>query len=444
MQIERKQNTITLLLAIFLTLGITIIKAGALEWVSFTWVSLCSLLLASIVLRGKLLPISKNTLSTQFTIFAPAIFFISFQLWGLIQTFLIAEDQTASLNSCINGFGFALLLNVWLYVIRHKKAFDWLYLSIISFVILQTVYGLWIFISNTNLLLWMPKLYYLDRPTGFFVNANHFAAYLVLSIILISSKTLVDLGSKRPSAKHNNNSTIFSAVDALYSPKLIALGLLIVALITTKSIGALTAICVVIGAFSINFIRKSPYRFRLSLIIISLIVIFLIGILSLDYSLIEEELLGLTHTFARRYELSKAAFVMLQDNWLTGIGGGSFYSQFSQYRNLEIGNSYYNYAHNDLIQFWIEYGVIGVTILTLFLCCIVRDNLKILQTRSSNMQKTFAYAAIYSIIAVLLHSLVDFPLHIPGFSILFLIIISLNSLYKMNTVLFTDVYNKKV
>jgi O-antigen ligase len=150
----------------------------------------------------------------------------------------------------------------------------------------------------------------------------------------------------------------------------------------------------------------------------------------------------LSHTFYRRLELSKAAFIMLETTWLTGIGGGAFYSQFSPYRTLEIGNTYYNYAHNDILQFWIEYGLIGVSLLVLFLATLIRDNIRILSQSRSGIQATFAYASIYSTLAVAIHSLVDFPLHIPGFSVCYLVIISVNSLSLINRSQFNDAANR--
>lgn len=416
-----------------LTFSIGLIKAGAPTWVALLWTALCGLTLALSLYRLPTLRLSWAKAQNNVREFLPAIFLILFQLWALLQVSLLAPDKTASLNQSMIGIGFTLLLTLWFINIHLKKSLDMIYICAIAFTMIQAIYGLWVFISDADLLLWMPKLYYLDRPTGFFVNANHFAAYMVLAIILCLSHSIAN------PRKHNQRNFFVSLSDAVYSPKFIILIFFLITLILTRSIGAIFALSVVIGMMTLNIIRKSRHKKLISCGLITLGLIAIVGALSIDYGIIESEVNGLAHTLSRRIELSKAAISMLQDHWLFGIGGGSFHSQFSQYRTLEIGNTYYNYAHNDWLQFWIEYGLIGVSLLTIFVITIVRDNLRRLKGPATTMQKTFAYASLYSITSVAIHSLVDFPLHIPGFTALFLVIISINSLSFMSDALFLDV-----
>lgn len=434
-----------LYLALVLTFAITPIKAGSLEWVALLWVALCSLTLAIIIIRTKLRHLPTNTFKASVGRVRALFILCLFQAWSLLQAVALSPDQTASFNSAILGIGFIILSVIWVYSLHYKTALLWLYRSIICFTLIQSVYGLWTLISHTDLLLWMPKQYYLDRPTGFFVNANHFAAYLVITIILILSHSLA-MNAKKSNAHEYNEKKInflMRGIDATYNPKLFILGILIATLVMSKSIGAIASLMVVLALMSMNFLRQSSHKTKFLLVAALFAGIILLSLLSINYALIEDEVAGLRHTVLRRYELSAAALSMLQDHWLIGVGGGSFYAQFSPYRSLQVGNAFYNHAHNDLIQFWIEYGIIGITLLTLFLIVTVRDNMSVLNSTESAMKKTFAYAALYSVAAVLVHSLVDFPLHIPGFSVLFLTIISINSLHAISASLFTYVDNQK-
>jgi len=139
---------------------------------------------------------------------------------------------------------------------------------------------------------------------------------------------------------------------------------------------------------------------------------------------------------------------MLQSHWLTGVGGGAFYSQFSAFRDLSIGNNYYHYAHNDLLQLWIEYGLIGTVILCAFLITVLKENWRVLvrpkstskygNRSTTSLQTTFALASLYCTLAVIIHSLVDFPLHLPGFSVAYLTLISANSLISLNNARLRD------
>ena len=414
---QTKQPALALGFGLALTFSIALIKGGALQWVSLAWVSLSGLTLLIVLCLNQQKPTQKTV-----SALLPVYLFCAFQLWALFQYVFISPDKTASLDQTLIGLGMGFLLAIWSIAVRHPKALDLLYISIVTSAVIQSIYGLWMYLSGTDLLLWMPKVYYLDRPTGFFVNANHFAAYLLLGIILCLSKMMT---SERSQPKQN---FLIRAFDQLYNPNNAILCLLLLTLFASKSIGAMVALGVVLVLIGLKLIWRSQRRKSFILSIIGLSFLLILLVLSLDYSTLQREAAELSHTFYRRLELSKAALTMLQSSWLTGIGGGAFYSQFSPYRTLDIGNTYYNYAHNDLLQLWIEYGLIGVTILSLFIATVVRDNVQILSKTTSGIRATFAYASIYSTIAVIVHSLVDFPLHIPGFSVCYLVIVSINSL----------------
>ena len=431
---QKKQPALALGFGLALTVSITLIKGGALAWVSLSWLSLCALALHILLVRSLrgadagFSKLGKQTLSALL----PIYLFIAFQLWALFQYIVISPDKTASLNQALIGLGMGLLLAIWSIAVRHPKALTLLYNAIVACAVIQSIYGLWIYLTGTDLLLWMPKLYYLDRPTGFFVNANHFAAYLLLGIILCISNIM----ASRPSTVQQNILT--RTFEQLYNPRNAILCLLLITLLASKSSGAIVALIVVFILICLRTIwrsqqaqakdlRNKTLRYML-LCAAGLILAVILLALSLDYATVEREAAGFAHTFSRRLEISKAAVSMLQSHWLIGIGGGAFYSQFSAYRTLDVGNAYYNYAHNDALQLWIEYGLIGLTLLLLFVGAVIRDNIRVLSKTTSGIRATFAYASIYSTIAVGVHSLVDFPLHIPGFSVCYLVLISINSL----------------
>ena len=418
---------IILVLALFLTVAIAVVKGGVHEWVNLVWVGLCAVslyfawvpTLSNLRQSGDLLEV---LLDLKALVNKPLFFFVLFQIWALIQYFFIAPDKSASLNHLFLGFGMTFLLMLWAVAGKAKNVLNLLFYTLLCFSVIQAIYGFWVYLSGANLLLWMPKVYYLDRPTGFFVNGNHFATYTVLAIILCISSMLFK------TEQLNRESFFLKVTEFIYSPKIIVLLFLFCALIASKSIGALTAFGVVLLFMFGHLLWRSKHWGKFLLAAIIILVFFTFILLSLDYSVIDNEVSLLSHTFSRRFALSSASMSMLKETWLWGLGGGGFYSQFSQYRTLDIGNSYYNFAHNDLIQFWIEYGVIGVILLGLFLLSALRANLAIFKKEHTAMQATFAYASIYSTIAIMVHSLVDFPMHIPGVSVCYLVIVSINCL----------------
>lgn len=423
-------SSVTLALALILTLSLSLVKGGAPQWASLLWVALCAAT-TSIILTANVLskkeakpPITLRALGGKnlHAVLTPFYCLAAFQAWVFIQHALFSQDKSASLEQGLIGLGMLTLLLIWSKAITNNKAMHVFYLSFVTSAVLQAIYGLWIFLADIDMLLWMPKVHYLDRPTGTFVNANHFAAYLVLATIVFLS---VNVTKKQPTQP---KSTLIRIIDQLYSPSNAILALLLITLVASRSFGAMVSLAVVMMILGIRFMIISNYRRYFIFAVIVSLSAFVLFVLALDYATIEQEINGLSHTLIRRIELSKASYNMLQHHWLAGVGGGAFYSQFSQFRTLDIGNAYYNYAHNDFIQFWIEYGVVGVILLTLFVGSAIRHNLTVLARSKVGIEAGIAYASVYSTIAIAVHSLVDFPLHIPGFSVCYLVLISLNSL----------------
>ncbi len=430
--------TLALSLALFLTVSISLIKGGAPQWAAMVWVSLCALSLMAFLIphlfssthvedkvrsESALSYISRIRLTKNLL---PIYLLVGFNGWTLLQLALLTKDKPASFEQLLISLGMMLLLALWSIAIRHTDAMRMLFFAVIATALFQSAYGQWSYLSDADKLLWMPKIYYLDRPTGTFVNANHLATYLLLAIIVFVSKIGTHL-----TPSHKSHSMV-RAFERIYSFKMIVLIFLLTTLIMTKSIGALVSAVVVLCIALLRAILISKKALNL-IAMAGMVLIIVFGItLSLDYSVIETEITGLSHTFNRRLELSKASFSMLQHHWLTGIGGGAFYSQFSEFRTLSIGNTYYNYAHNDFIQFWVEYGIIGVCLLLSFIGAALYNNLRVLGHSKQGIEATFAYASLYGTLAVAVHSLVDFPLHIPGFSVFYLVLISINSLHLHN------------
>ena len=419
---------ISLCSALILTTSISIVKGGATQWVSLFWVTSSCLALIALFIIDDLKSTSKrNSISVFFTL--PFSLFIAFQGWTIIQSLtLITQDLPTSLEHSLIGVGMLCLLAIWLKALFHASALRYFYIALILFTVLQSIYGLAILFSGANLILWMPKLHYLDRPTGLFVNANHFAAYLVLVIILMISKQVLVMKTRHDINHNVDNYSAFKLIDQIYNPSNLIIAFLFGTLMLTKSIGAFTALGVVLVLMACHLTVRHKQFKRLLLAGLLVLLTFSLFFLNMDYSVIEQELSGLSHTWWRRLELTQAAATMLNDHWLFGVGGGAFYSQFSAYRTLDIGNSYYNFAHIDLLQFWIEYGLVGISLLALFILAVLRENFSVLTNSRSIMRLAFAYTSIYGTIAVAIHSLVDFPLHIPGFSVLFIVIVSINSL----------------
>lgn len=100
----------------------------------------------------------------------------------------------------------------------------------------------------------------------------------------------------------------------------------------------------------------------------------------------------------------------LKDHWVSGSGLGTFTAVYPAYEAREnIVGVYANHAHNDYLEIFLETGLAGIVLIGLFFALIVRH------LRRSRL----AEAAFLSILALALHSLVDYPLRTMALAVVF-------------------------
>lgn len=125
----------------------------------------------------------------------------------------------------------------------------------------------------------------------------------------------------------------------------------------------------------------------------------------------------LAHDFAAengRFRVWTESLAAIRDFWLTGTGLGSFRYVFPIYRGFG-GRIFYSWAHNDYLQLLVELGVPGLLLLLWILWALKRQARRVrasLRYDSPLMIVHSGYCA--ALIAIALHSVTDFSLHMPA------------------------------
>jgi O-antigen ligase len=100
----------------------------------------------------------------------------------------------------------------------------------------------------------------------------------------------------------------------------------------------------------------------------------------------------------------------IRDHWLAGTGLGTFTLIYPSYeRTGQIVSVYANHAHDEYLELWLETGLAGLVLVGIF-CCLVARHF----SRSG-----LAEASFIAIVAIMLHSLVDYPMRTFGLTIPF-------------------------
>jgi O-antigen ligase len=122
-----------------------------------------------------------------------------------------------------------------------------------------------------------------------------------------------------------------------------------------------------------------------------------------------------------RLKIDRDALKMFAQKTLMGWGLGVFpdiYPQFSTLStNLQVGP-----AHNDYLQLLVEMGAIGFAVLLWFLLTLFRSALKKLKHWPPGINTAATLAATLGATGILVHSFVDFNLHIPANAALFYVL----------------------
>lgn len=327
-----------------------------------------------------------------------------------------AEQAYISVDPGQSGISFIKLLSFFclfvsvLNLVNSEQRLRQLLLCLVAAGTFQALYGsLEILLGSTSSLVF--SLPVTDIATGSFVYKNHYANFLVLCLaaglgLLVSS---LENSSATSAPQHVRN-----FAKTLLSSKMlvrICLAIMVIALVMSRSRMGNTAFFASLAIVSVLAFMLIKNRSRgLTVLIISIFVIDLL-IVSTYFGLarVKERLAQTSITQETRDEVVQDAFPMIIDFPIFGSGGGSFYSSFPNYQMTQI-DGFYDHAHNDYLQFLIEYGMIGLFILLALVLFCVYKAVRAMRVRRTSIMKGSAFACLVAFFAMAMHSTVDFPL----------------------------------
>ena len=245
---------------------------------------------------------------------------------------------------------------------------------------------------------------------GTFGNRNHFANLLMMAIPLVVMQLLTRRQSRRRHTGLKNDKATWYYRIALF------LMLAGISASMSRSVIVL-GVVVLLVSFLLMSIRNPDERLLVR------------GVLGVGAIILMVFLAGGTNWLERFDAISFGADARLRqlnrdltwsaamDSWPFGSGLGSFESVFPRYQ--DVWYSYYSipYAHSDFLQFLMEVGIlVALTVVPLAWLMARRTTHLVFAFRQQSEMGTkdsLAVACGISWCAMLLHSWVDFPFHIP-------------------------------
>jgi O-antigen ligase len=309
--------------------------------------------------------------------------------------------------------GFIPALALFLAVVRFKpRRAGWLAAAVLAGAVLGTMLGALQVASGAGNNRW-----YLYRETnlaagvGFFANANHMATLLVVSLPFIAA--LATAGRGRGMQRYSALLTVLAGV---------ALIMLIGIALNGSLAGYALALPVLGASVLILLARSSRYR-RWAILVAALAAIAAAAVLA-SSSVGSGHLARDANTSVQsRESILATTGKAIIDYMPLGSGLGSFVKVYRLYESPDsVSSEYVIHADNDYAEIALELGAPGIILMLLFLGWWLGAVTSVWHKGEGG---PFAQAASIASAAVLVHSLVEFPLRTAAISGCFAVCLAL-------------------
>jgi O-antigen ligase len=298
---------------------------------------------------------------------------------------------------------------------------------LVTAAVIIAIYGTLMHLTNANIRWFGTVQPHGASALGTTGSRNIYANYLVLSLCIGIGLLLSQLrGSSARDWRH-----FFKRVlESMFTPKIVlrlSLCVLVIALTTTHSRMGNTsffASLIIAGLIGLALSRHAPKGTVLLLASLLVIDLFIVGSWFGVEKLAERIEQTTQAEYLARQDPSDFVFSQINEYPVFGSGLGTFYAVFPNFRTEGV-DAYYDYAHNDFAQFAAETGWVGIALVGLMVLLSFGAALRAQAVRRDPLMRGMSFASIMGIIAMMIHSWVDFNLQIPANAMLFMVILAL-------------------
>lgn len=252
------------------------------------------------------------------------------------------------------------------------------------------------------------------NPLGTFANTNHFANYVAMALA-----AYVWLGWMKLSQPHRPHS---GQAGALRRSLVLWAGgavLLLVGMLASRSRGAAIAgLPAAMIAFAIALTVGSRGRpWRTTLLIVGGVLAVGVALVGLDAVVAKFNLSTLAKDASFRTLIATTTLSGAAEFWPLGSGWGTYAEVYPRFQPGSIANSV-DYAHQDYAQMLFEGGIFAVLLMATFGWLAITRAMELVRAgiRNRRLRREEMAAAIcgLGLLGFLLHSLVEFNMHIPA------------------------------
>ncbi|WP_211183559.1 O-antigen ligase family protein [Pseudoalteromonas arctica] len=268
-----------------------------------------------------------------------------------------------------------------------------------------------------------------DRAIGTFTYSNFLANYLALCLCLGLGVLISELKRTNNSHQLTLKQTLRAWAEVSLSSKIIlriSLIIIIVALILTRSRmgnSAFFIALIIVSLLAMFVYKQKPKAFKLLIVSFFIIDLIIIGAI-FDVEKVKQRISETSLQSETRDEVVRDSIPLILNKPILGSGGGTFYTAFPTYQS-EPYSGYYDNAHNDYVQFAVELGIPTTALLGLLVLYCLWLCINTMRTRKTALYQGIAFGCATAIVAMMLHSSVDYSLQAGANSMLFIVVLCL-------------------
>jgi O-antigen ligase len=282
----------------------------------------------------------------------------------------------------------------------------WLAWSLVSITALAVLVGALQVTGGEASGWYLYKITNIGVNTGFFANGNHMATLMVATIPFLAALYLASRGRDRSAQKASGTLVILAG----------AMAVILVGLAINRSLAGL-GLAVPVALASLLMLRTRKRRMPMWALPVLLVVA--AGSIALAFSAPVQRFVaaeGMGVSPQSRIGFAKTTLTAARDFAPVGSGVGTFPDIYASYEDKsEVDRVYVNHAHGDYFELALETGLPGLVLILLFLAWWGRRVTTIWRAEEPDY---FARAATIASAAILVHSLVDYPLRTAAISAL--------------------------
>jgi O-antigen ligase len=348
---------------------------------------------------------------------------------GTRHTLSVAPYQTAShlilLATLLTAFYLVLLIN------EDRNAKKRLVYSLVGLGAFEAFYGLLQYLTGWQQIFAYVKRFYLEDATGTYINRNHFAGLLEMTLPFTVALALRLAGNLRSAAERSEVKArqLLSARELLPFVFLVFLAVaMFTALVFSRSrMGIISAFASLMAIFALagsSFLSKRSRA--------AVAMVFLLGVAGMVFWVGGDPVITRFETLGREYAESgqnrisiwRDTLALIRQHPFLGTGLGTFSVAYTSVQTVFL-NLLVEHAHCDYLEVVSELGLPGGILVFASIFWILARAVRRYRRTEDRFEAAACLGCIGSIAAILVHSLADFNLYIPANALVFTVTLAL-------------------